>query len=419
MNVAFVAQPFDGVLPPRQNSLGLIVYNTALAMADQVKTVIYASGPGHDGANGAVPVDVRFVRSRLDAVVSRLIRDHPRWAQRFGLDALADANVGYVRSIASELRRTHFDVVHVMNYWSMCRRLRRASGRARVVLEMQSEWLSQMDRSKVAEQLAEVDCVVAVSDHVADLFRSAYPGFAGSVATVYNGVDGEAFRPGQSSTARRRPMDGPRLLFVGRVSPEKGVHTLIEAFRLVLKRCPGATLELVGPRADLPQRYLVGLSSDPLVKGLDRFYDSSGVPAYQHAVDDLIESCGVAASVKFSGGLPHRDLIARYQSADIIVNPSVSESFGISVVEGMACGLPVVGTAVGGMRETIVDRVTGRLVAAEDSDALAGAILDIWANPSLAGDMGAAGRDRAVTMFSWRARASRILTAYRSLGVQM
>lgn len=418
MRVAFVAQPLDGVVPPRQNSLGLIVYNTVLAMADDAKAVIYASGAGDDSEHGPMAVDVRFVRSRFDSAVASLVRDHPRWAKRSGLDALADANLGYVRGVANELRSAPYDVVHVMNYWAMCRRLRRASGRARIVLEMQSEWLSQMERSKVSRQLAAVDCVVAVSDHIGNLFRAAYPGFGGVVATVYNGVDVEAFRPGPIQPAGRREAGGPRLLFVGRVSPEKGIHTLVEAFHLVVKRFPGATLDLVGPRADLPERFLVGLSSDPLVRNLRRFYAPDGVPNYQRAIDELIRDLGVGASVRFSGGLPHRDLIARYRSADIVVNPSLSESFGISMVEGMACGVPVVGAAVGGMRETIVDGATGRLVPPEDSDALAGAIMDIWENPNLARQMSEAGRERAVAVFSWRARASRILAAYRSVGVR-
>jgi len=418
MNVAFVAQPLDGVLPPRQNSLGLIVYNTALAMADAVGTVVFASGTGGDGQPGAAAVDVRFVRSRFDAVVERLVRDHPRWAERCRMDVLADASLGYTWAVANQLRRTPCDVVHVMNYWTMCRTLRRAGGRAKIVLEMQSEWLSQMDRSKVSRQLAAVDCVLAVSDHVASLFRATFPGFEGLVATAYNGVDVDAFRPGRIGAAGRRETGGPHLLFVGRVSPEKGIHTLVQAFQLVLKRFPEATLELVGPRAELPLRFLVGLSSDPLVSALGRFYDANGVSTYQRDIDGLVESGGVGERVRFSGGLPHRDLIARYQAADIVVNPSVSESFGISMVEGMACGIPVVGATVGGMRETIVDGVTGSLVAPEDAEALAGAIIDIWADPVRARRMSEAGRARAVAMFSWRARASRILTAYRALGAK-
>lgn len=414
--VAFVAQPSDAVVPPRQNSVGLIAYNTAMAMADRADAVIVASGSKRASTAGAAPVDVRFVHSRLDANIAALNRTYPRWAKRFGLARLADAHIGYVRGAARELKRAQVQVVHVMNYWPMCRALRRASRGAKVVLEMHSEWLSQMDRARVSRQLAAVDCVVAVSDHVAALFRAAYPEFRGSVATVHNGVDAETFRPLSIHRTTRRQEEGPRLLYVGRVSPEKGVHTLIEAFGEVVLRYPGATLELVGTRNELPKRFLIGLSADPMVRALGRFYDANDIPQYQRVVDELVRKCGVEERVSFAGGLPHQELVRKYQSADIVVNPSVSESFGMSVLEGMACGLPVIGTAVGGMKETVVDGTTGLLVPAENHDALARAILEVWKRPATAGRMGIAGRQRAVADFSWGARASRLLAVYRAIG---
>ena len=79
----------------------------------------------------------------------------------------------------------------------------------------------------------------------------------------------------------------------------------------------------------------------------------------------------------------------------------------------MACGLPVVGTKVGGMLETIHDRETGFLVEPERPDLLADAIVSLLSDPHTSGQMGSKGRARAVEHFSWRARAERLLTAYR------
>jgi len=109
-------------------------------------------------------------------------------------------------------------------------------------------------------------------------------------------------------------------------------------------------------------------------------------------------------------------LPAWYRAATVVVNPSLSESFGISIVEGMACGIPVVGTKVGGMLETIVDGETGRSVDAERPDLLAAALLEVLGNRELANAMGQHGRQRAVERFSWRARADRLIATYRAIG---
>ena len=116
-----------------------------------------------------------------------------------------------------------------------------------------------------------------------------------------------------------------------------------------------------------------------------------------------------------SGNVSHKELLSVYHASDLIVNPSLSESFGISVVEGMACGIPVVGTRVGGMCETILSGTTGVLVEPEAPRQLAGALASILADPAKARRMGAEGRERAVQCYSWQARAERLAALYESL----
>ena len=407
MKVALVAQPIDQVLPPHQFSMGLIVFNSAVELAQHADVTLYAKQMPHTTTTKLdLPFSVVLVPAPWDDLVQKLVRLYPRWAGHFRLSALADEHQGFARAVAAELDQAKPDVVHVMNFWSLCRRLRGRNHRRRLVLEMQSEWLSQMDPRVVAKQLSVVDAVVAVSDHIAKLFRSSFPSYGGLVATVYNGVDMDVFRPLERGV-KNESADGPHLLFVGRVSPEKGVHTLIKSFKEIAKHFPTAKLDIVGPRISLPERFLVGLSSDPLVGELSRFYDAPGGSNYQDYLDQLIRQCGLENSVYLPGGLPHKQLVAKYRAADIVVNPSLSESFGISVVEGMACGIPVVGTGVGGMLETIVDGVTGRIVPPEDPEALARAVIAILENRDMAARMASQGRQRAVEQFSWRARAQR------------
>jgi glycosyltransferase involved in cell wall biosynthesis len=187
---------------------------------------------------------------------------------------------------------------------------------------------------------------------------------------------------------------------------------LLQAFKTVAARFPNARLDLVGGRGAMPMRLLVGLSDDPLVSALQRFYHPDGSSDYPEQLDEMVRSAGLEDRVTFHSYLPHKEIISYYQLADLVVNPSLSETFGISIVEAMACGIPVVGTRVGGMLDTIVDEV-GRAVPAEDPALLAEAICEILDNRALGQQMGARGRERAVRHFTWSARAGRMLDVYR------
>lgn len=411
MNVALVCQPYDGILPPNQNSIGLIAYNTAIELARHIGVTLYGKRRKGQEIPAGLPFAPSFVSGGTDDVLRYMTTRYPRWAGRFGIDAMADAHSGYVRSIAKRLNGSDHDLVHVMNYWSWCRRLKGRTRGRRVVLEMQSEWLSQMNESQVSRELEAVDAVVGVSDHIARLFRASFPAYRGVVATAYNGVNVDDFQPGARRGAR--PDDPPPILFVGRVSPEKGIHTLIEAFAQVVSRVEGARLCIVGPRSTMREDFLVGLSSDPLVGALSRFYNGSVCTDYQRYLDELVDRLNLGGKVSFIGPVPHKELVERYQSSGVIVNPSLSESFGISIVEGMACGVSVVGTKVGGMLETIIDGQTGLLVEPERPDLLAAAVVSLLGDRETADRMGAKGRTRAVEHFSWRARADRLLSVYR------
>ena len=282
---------------------------------------------------------------------------------------------------------------------------------------MQCEWLSQRDRIQVAHQLEVVDAVVAVSDHIANTFRSVFPNYPGIVATVGNGVNVTHFKP-RTDAAGPLTKGSRKILFVGRISPEKGIHTLIEAFVEVLDKVADVELIIAGSHWTLSPDFITSLSSDSRVTALLRFYDREGRSTYQRHLEDLIAKYGLGDRVHLIGGVPHKDLVATYQAADVVVNPSLSESFGISVVEGMACGVPVVGTRIGGMCETILDGTTGLLVEADAPGELAQALIAVLQEPSRARDMGLEGRKRATALFSWTVRAERLMAVYREVLAQ-
>lgn len=409
MRIAFVNQPYDQVLPPRQNSIGLIVFNTAIEMVNDAQVTLI--GKPFDGtsdpqwAKRYLPIP-----APLDNALHMAASRYPRWISKFHLEWLADAHPQYAQRAAAAAAAIEPGIVHLMNYWSWSRTLQaEIRPKSKLVLEMQCEWLSQKDKTAVARQLESVDAIAAVSDHIGNLIRRRFPDYPRPIVTVYNGVNCDVFQPGTQNAAQGEEL---RTLFVGRVSPEKGVHTLIEAFAQVAQRFPAARLELVGGRGSLPADLLVNLSDDPLVFALRRFYDGTVTQNYANYLDQLVVKLGLQDRVHFAGALPHHELVKAYQNADLVVNPSLSESFGISIVEGMACGKPVIGTRIGGMKETIIDGETGLQVDPERPDLLAQAIVSVLENRDKAGSMGRAGRQRAVEQFSWRARAVRLRRLY-------
>lgn len=412
MKIAFINQPYDQVLPPGQNSIGLIVFNTAveLAKTEQVSLVGKSTGPQADSEWQS---RYHAVRVPFDDMLHSSARRYPRWAAKLNFAWFSDIHPQYARRAAARVRSIGPDVVHLMNYWSWSRTLKSGMRRrGKLVLEMQCEWLSQKNRAAVAHQLEAVDAIAAVSDHIAALIRRSFPDFSRPIQTVYNGVNCDVFQP---APLEGDAADERRILFVGRVSPEKGVHTLIESFAHVVSRFRNARLDIVGAQGSLPSDLLVDLSDDPLVGGLRRFYDGTVTRDYRAHLDELVIRLGLERHIHFHGPLPHHELVKAYQATDVVVNPSLSESFGISIVEGMACGKPVVGTKVGGMLETILDGETGLLTDPEKPEMLAKAIISVLSDREQALAMSRLGRERAVGHFSWKARAARLSGLYQKL----
>jgi glycosyltransferase involved in cell wall biosynthesis len=250
------------------------------------------------------------------------------------------------------------------------------------------------------------DAIVCCSDHIRRRFLEVFPDFAGKSHVVYNGTNVERFLP-SDNVAATSPSQRLRVLFVGRVSPEKGVHLLVEAFAKIAPSIPNASLELVGGVGSLPPEFLVGLSGDPLVRDLERFYNRD----YLSALEEMIPA-PLKDRVVFHGGVDHAALAAHYRGATVFAAASLSDAFPLPVVEAMGAGLPVVGSAVGGIPEAVVDGETGLLFEPGNVDALAAALKRMLDDGDLRQRMGAAGRARALQLFSWQAISDQISRVY-------
>jgi glycosyltransferase involved in cell wall biosynthesis len=272
-----------------------------------------------------------------------------------------------------------------------------------IILHMHVEWLARVDPKFGAYCLRGVDLVLGCSRYVAQQLRDTYPEFAERIETLYNGVDAERFSP-----VERDPAEA-HLLYLGRISPEKGLHLAIDAMHDVAAAFPGARLEVAGPDTRQARQHLVALR-DPLVDpdgAFDIFYRESYL-AHLRARAELQAPGHVDFSIGF---IPHTELAVRYAGATMLVNPSLIETFGMTLIEAMAAGLPVIGTRTGGMVEVVDDAVTGFLVPSNDPRALAAAICALLREPERAKAMGVAGRSRVLQHFTWE----RVIASYETL----
>ncbi|MGH8473177.1 MAG: glycosyltransferase family 4 protein, partial [Gammaproteobacteria bacterium] len=357
MKIAFVAQPFDGVLPPRQNSIGLIIYHTARQLARDAAVTVYLP-QGDDGdVREQDGVTYRPVSTRVDDAVLSFAKRYPSLVDGSKLFTSGLYYLNYITRVALDLRRSGFDIIHIVNFSQFAPVVKRLNPDTRVVLEMQCEWLEQLDHRMVAKRLRSVDLITGDSEHITHGVRNAFPNLSTPCRTAYNGFDEDRFTPDGTKHAGR----APTLLFVGRVSPEKGVHLLVDALAVVVKRFPEARLVSAGARSQAPLEYLIGLSKDQALTQLAAFYDGRLSTNYQEYLDRRARELGVSRNIEFTGALPQSELPNLYGSASVLVNPSFSESFGMSLVVAMATRKPVVATRVGGMKEIVEDGRTGFL----------------------------------------------------------
>ncbi|PRX48609.1 glycosyltransferase involved in cell wall biosynthesis [Prauserella shujinwangii] len=219
------------------------------------------------------------------------------------------------------------------------------------------------------------------SDEVFELARMGVP--RARMSVVPCGVDLGLFTPDGPRAPRRHRH---RIVSVGRLVPRKGFDVAIAAL------------------AALPETELV-IAGGPEGGRLSE-------DAEARRLLDFAERVGVADRVRMPGQVARTDMPALLRSADAVVCTPWYEPFGIVPLEAMACGVPVVAAAVGGLTDTVVDGVTGTLVPPRNADALAVALRRLLGDSALRDAYGIAGADRARCRYSWDRIAADTLRVY-------
>ena len=233
-----------------------------------------------------------------------------------------------------------------------------------------------------------VDRVICASEGEKDMLLGLYGVPVPLVSVVPCGVDIERFRPLDRSQVRKRlgiPAKERVVLFVGRIEPLKGIDVLLRA----VSHLDGRFRALV----------IGGDGKDLARKG---------------ELSELASALNIADRVTFLDAVPHSDLPLYYNAADVCVVPSYYESFGLVAVEAMACGVPVIASRVGGLKETVQDGQTGYLVPWLCPEPFAERLELLLNNESLRRSLGREAR-AAAERFRWSEVAARVEDIYHDL----
>ena len=234
--------------------------------------------------------------------------------------------------------------------------------------------------------------VVAVSDGMRADILAAYPEIpAERVWVIRNGIDTSEYRPDPNTDVLERygiDLARPYVIFVGRITRQKGVPVLLRAASGLI---PEAQLVLLAGAADTPEQLA--------------------------EVTELVDGLRASRSGVFwiPEMLPKPDVIQLLSHATVFAIPSVYEPLGIVNLEAMACGTAVVGSRTGGIPEVVADGETGLLVPPGEPEPLAEALNVLLRDPDRAEAMGQAGRKRAVSEFGWPAIATQTADLYAEL----
>ena len=245
------------------------------------------------------------------------------------------------------------------------------------------------------------EAIIAVSAGMRADVLACYPEVdPDRVHVVHNGIDTEQYKPDPATDVLTRlgvPTDEPYVLFVGRITRQKGINHLLRA---AARFAPGIPLVLCASSPDTPE---MGKEVADAVDSLNA--TRGGV----YWLDTQLE---------------RSDVIQLLSHALLFACPSVYEPLGIVNLEAMGCETPVVASAVGGIPEVVVDGETGILVPfdADDTEGFevrfADAVNQVSADPAAAAEMGRNGRQRAIQAFGWDTIAARTVEVYRAAGAK-
>lgn len=422
MKIAIVAQPWDVIETPFRagSTISIVANNIAATLPAGCETVIVAGRRGNQPHRETTEHGVSVIRFRSVAKPAYQLVD--RVTGFWDMDPPFFTSCWYYRAyqdkVARCLQAMSVDVVLLFTFFQFARPIRQRLPRATIVLRMAGDSLGSMNPTIATPYLGDIDLILGNSKFTTRRIQENLPCMANQCRTMYDGVDTKLFS--YESSMRSSKKKEKSILFVGRVSPEKGVHVLFKAFQMVVEKHSDCALHIVGAPGLLPYAYHLCLSSDPTDRSLMKYYGTNVVAkihrqlvnknrSYIADLSALVDP-QYAKNIHFHGPRPHTDLPQIYGETTVFAAPSViREPFGIPVAEAMAMGLPIVATDGGGYCELIEHRKSGLLVERNNADQLGNALLSLLAQAEFADSLGVAARARIESNFTWRHSTASLL----------
>ncbi len=392
MKVALFTREFP---PDVYGGAGVHVEYLARELARLEELTVHAWGSDRDGVVGHAAWDALAGDAPELSALRAMSIDLSMTAGAAGAE-LVHSHTWYA-NLAGHLSKLTYDIPHVATVHS---------------LEPLRPWKAEQlgggyALSSWCERVAleSADAVIAVSEGMRRDVLEAYPALDEQrVRVIYNGIDADQYAPDRGTDVLERwgvSPDAPSVVFVGRITRQKGVPYLVEA---ALDIDPAAQIVLCAGAPDTPE------IAEEVRSGVERLRAERGGVVW---IEEM---------------LPKADVIQLLTHATVFACPSIYEPLGIVNLEAMACETAVVASAVGGIVEVVDDGVTGLLVpldiesgSLEPRDragfvrGLAAGINELVGDPERAAEMGRAGRARAVEQFAWPAIAEQTSALYRSL----
>ncbi len=214
-------------------------------------------------------------------------------------------------------------------------------------------WRSYQEK----KSFKKADTLIAVSDFVGNKTKELLK-FSKPFKTIYNFIDFTKFQPNNSIKITENS-----ILFIGTVCKKKGVKELIQAFEIVKNKVPNAVLDIVG-----------------------RDWNDAKVGSYTKYVKTFISHKN-SNSVKFHGTIPYNQISEFISSSHICVFPSHMESFGLTLIEGMAIGKPIVASNIGPFKEIMTNKTSGLYCNSYSPEDIAEKIIELLSDINAANIM--------------------------------
>ncbi|MBF9046491.1 glycosyltransferase [Rhodobacterales bacterium LSUCC0031] len=333
-------------------------------------------------------------KRRLSGVTSTIVRLVPIQAQGIAIAAVGPIlppQVPQIRLV--DLITMPRRGPHGARVWHARRNSEMLGGLALKYLLGKKLWLvftsaSQRRHTWLTKALiARMDAVIATSARTA-----AY--LARPATVILHGIDADSFHPAANRAVVRRklglPEDGVLIGCFGRIRAQKGTDVFVDAMITALHNRPDARALVMG-------------------RALDKYAD------FARDLERRVAQAGLSERILFRPEVPVWDMPQWYQALDLFVAPQRWEGFGLTPLEAMACGVPVVATTVGAFEELVVDGETGVLVAPGAPDAIAAAIGQLLDDPALIARQAANARALIEKSFRIENEAAAIIAIYRGL----